>query len=260
MSLNGPRPFEVSALGVRIVLQPHDEATSLAVRHAWRDAITHAPGRASDAADPLTIGLDPACDVHGDDLAEVLHHLSPAVTQRAIAANQGALVMLHAAALAHPTTGSTVVLVAPSGTGKTTASRTLGTRFAYVSDETAAITRDGVVLPYRKPLSVIEGGPVKAQYPPSELGLLTTEHECRLRALLVLERSTLHEGAPQLVRLDTVDAIAALAPETSYLPSLHRPLHRLAEVIHLAGGAHHVTYREAEALVPVVHALLGAGT
>ena len=256
MTSNGPAPFEVSALGVRIACQPHDEATAVAVRQAWRDAITTADSPPSEA-DAITVGLDPSCDVHGHDVAEVLHVLSPAITQRAIAANQGHLVMLHAAALAHPVTGATAVLVAPSGTGKTTASQVLGTHFAYLTDETAAITHEGVVLRYRKPLSIIEDGPLKAQYAPSELGLRSTEGECRLAALLVLQRSPEHEGPPEVVRLDTVDAIAALAPETSYLPSLAQPLHRLADVVHRAGGVHRVTYREAATLIPVLDALLG---
>ena len=245
----------VSALGVHVLCRPADRATADALREAWADAVVADPAGTEPAA-TLTVGLDPACDVSGTDLAEVLHHLSPAVTQRAIAAHQGTLVMLHAAALADPATGATAVLVAASGTGKTTASATLGRRFAYLSDETAAVMRDGVVLPYRKPLSIIEGGTFKVQRSPRGLGLLTTDRECRLAALLVIERRPDHADAPTLEVLPTVDAIAALAPQTSYLPSLDRPLHRLAELSALAGGVHHVTYREAAGLGDVLDDLL----
>ena len=114
---------------------------------------------------------------------------------------------------------------------------TLGRTFAYLTDETSAITPDGVVLTYRKPLSIIDGGHLKKQVAPSELGLLTTERECRLAALLVIERDPEHQGAPVVEPLETVDAIAAIAPQSSYLPSMDKPLHRLAELIHLVGGA-----------------------
>ena len=252
----GPSAVTVSALGVHILCRPADQATADELRTAWADAVVADPDGTEPAA-TLTVGLDPDCDVSGTDLTEVMHHLSPAVTQRAIAAHQGELVMLHAAALADPATGATAVLVAASGTGKTTASRTLGRRFAYLSDETAAVTRDGVVLPYRKPLSIIEGGTFKVQRSAGGLGLLTTtDRECRLAALLVIERVPDHAGEPTVEALPAVDAIAALAPQTSYLPSLDRPLHRLAELSALAGGVHHVTYREAAGLGDVLDDLL----
>ena len=114
------------------------------------------------------------------------------------------------------------------------------------------------MLPYRKPLSIIDDGPLKRQIAPSALGLLMTERDCRLTALLVIERDPQHEGEPVVEPLDTVDAIAAIAPQSSYLPSLEKPLHRLAELIHLVGGAHHVRYAESADLEPVLLRLLGA--
>ena len=257
MTADAAEVLSLSTMGVRVVCRIGDVTTARAVRSAWRDAATADEDPRATGHD-LSVGLDSAHDVHGRDLTELLHLLSPAVTQRAIAANRGELVMLHAAALADPDTGATAVLVAPSGTGKTTASTVLGRRFAYLSDETAAVGRDGEVLPYRKPLSVIEDGPFKAQRSPSELGLLMTDRRCHLAALLVIERDPEHLGDPVVSRMHDVDAIAALAPQSSYLPSLERPLHRLAEVIAMAGGAHHVRYREAETLGEVVEQLLRA--
>lgn len=176
----------VTAFGVVVPIVASSSGLREAVVEAWRDALTEAP----PSTEPV--------EVSGADVAAALHHLSPAVTVRAIDARAGDLVMLHAAALADPDTGRTAVLVAASGTGKTTASRTLGRRFIYLSDETAAIGRDGAVLPYRKPLSIIESGPLKTQVAPSALGLRTTDRECHLAAVLVLERVADHEGPPTL--------------------------------------------------------------
>lgn len=233
----------VSAFGVVVPIR-----CSAELRHpvlaAWRDALTD--------ADPTTAEVMAV----GTDIESALHHLSPAVTTAAIDTRAGQLVMLHAAALADPASGRTAVLVAASGTGKTTASVTLGKSFAYLTDETSAITPDGVVLPYRKPLSIIDGSHLKKQVSPSELGLLAPERECRLAALLVIERDPRHAGSPVVQRLETVDAIAAIAPQSSYLPSMDKPLHRLAELIHLVGGARRVRYAEAADLETVLTQLL----
>lgn len=233
----------VSAFGVVVPIRASDDLRE-PVQDAWRDALTDD---------------DPTADpVHADgrDVESVLHHLSPAVTTRAIDAMAGELVMLHAAALADPLSGRTAVLVAASGTGKTTASVTLGRTFAYLTDETAAIARNGVVKPYRKPLSIIDGGHFKKQVAPSTLGLRSTDAVGKLAALLVLERAPDHHGPPVVELLDTVDAIAAIAPQSSYLPSMDKPLHRLAELIHIAGGARRVRYAESAHLEPVLAQLL----
>lgn len=249
--------LRVDAFGVVVPIEVHGPDLAEAVADAWRDALTEA--EPSVPAISAAVGLDAPTQVRGADVDEVLHYLSPTVTTHAIGARIGELVMLHAAALADPSTGDTAVLVAASGTGKTTASRTLAQRLVYLSDETAAIGRDGRVLPYRKPLSIIEsaGSPLKRQVAASAMGLNTEQGEFRIKALLVIERSPNHPARPTVTTLDVVDAIAAIAPQTSYLPSFERPLHRLAEVIRHAGGAHRVTYREAATLEPVIADLLG---
>lgn len=247
----------VTGLGVDVALDIVGPELAEAVRGAWRDAVapsTAAPGITLRVA----VGPTSAGDVTGSSIEEVLHLLSPTVTARMIDRRAGELVMLHAAALADPATGATAVLVAPSGTGKTTAASTLGRTMSYLSDETSAITPEGHVLTYRKPLSVIEGGDFKAQRAPTELGLLTTDTDARLAALLVLERRADHEGEPHSVRPPLVDAVAALTPENSYLARLDRPLHRLADLVELAGGVHRVTYREASDLAPLLARLLRA--
>ncbi|MCP3420913.1 hypothetical protein [Nocardioides pinisoli] len=233
----------VSAFGVVVPIRT-SHALRGPVLEAWRDALTD--------DEPTTDAVQAA----GTDVENALHHLSPAVTTAAIDARAGQLVMLHAAALADTETGRTAVLVAASGTGKTTASLTLGKTFAYLTDETAAITRDGVVLQYRKPLSIIDGSHVKKQIAPSALGLRSTDLDGRLAALLMIERDPGHEGEPQVEKLDTVDAIAAIAPQSSYLPSMDKPLHRLAELVHLVGGARRVRYAESADLAAVLTRLL----
>lgn len=245
----------VEALGVVIPLDVEGAALAAAVAEAWQDCHT----TSSPDQPALTAAVDgesPRADVSGIDVAEVLHRLSPAVTQKAIAARAGELVMLHAAALAHPDTGQTAVLVAPSGTGKTTAASTLGRRLAYVTDETAGIDRAGTVVPYAKPLSIIRSGHVKDQISPTALGLLTAGRPCQVAALLIVSRDPGHGPVPTIAPLETVDALATLAPEASYLSRLDLPLQRLAHVVRSAGGAHRVTYSEARTLEPVVKGLL----
>jgi hypothetical protein len=249
----------VAALGIDVELVVEGRQLAQAVSNAWHDALVDP---SDDPAARLTVALDPhpGVDVWGVSIEEILHRLSPAVTQAAIGHWAGQLMMLHAAALADPETGATAVLVAASGTGKTTASRTLGRRFAYLSDETAGITRDGIVLPYRKPLSIIESGHLKTQVSPSTLGLLATSRECRIGALVLLDRQSDHAGPPTIAAVDTIDAIAAIAPQSSYLPSVERPLQRLAELVRLAGGAHQMTYRESSDLEEPIADLLRRST
>ena len=95
-------------------------------------------------------------------------------TSRAIESARGTHLLFHAACLAAPDTGAAMVLVAASGTGKTTATRRLGPHFAYLTDETAIIAPDGLtVTPYPKPLSLLgsRGVRPKTQRGPDDLGL-----------------------------------------------------------------------------------------
>jgi ABC-type cobalamin/Fe3+-siderophores transport system ATPase subunit len=167
--------------------------------------------------------------------------------------------MLHAAAVADVESGATAVLLGPSGAGKTTLAATLGRRFGYLTDETAAIDDDLQVLPFPKPLSVLpaSGARVKAQVSPDDLGLLEPgPAPYPVRALVLLDRAAHHEGPPVVEPVATIDALPWLAAQTSYSALLERPLHRLAAVAQAAGGVRRVTYAEAADLIPVVAALL----
>lgn len=200
--------------------------------------------------------------VASEDVDELLHQLSPAVTLRLIEARAGRLMMLHACALAHPATGRVTVLVAPSGTGKTTLSRTLGRQLGYLTDETAGVDADGRVLPYPKPLSVIPtpGEPIKQQVSPSDAGLLAVPPaDLRVGALVLLERDPDGPDEPVVTVGTTVHALAALATQTSYLDRVERPLHRLAAVVEQAGGLRRVRYRESATLAPLLERWTGPG-
>lgn len=196
-------------------------------------------------------------EVAGNSVQAVGHRLTNAVTLAAIGAARGELLMLRAAAVAELETGRTVVLVGPAGAGKSTASRTLGRHFGYVTDETVALTRSLDVLPYPKPVPVFPDGQRwgRVQHSPAELGLARTRGALRPAGLLFLDRQD-SPTPPVLTEVPTGEALAQLGGQTSFLGSLDRPLHFLADLVHATGGAHTVTYSDANDLVGVVSAML----
>lgn len=191
------------------------------------------------------------------DLDVLLHNLSQLVTQTVIEERAGDLMMFHAAGLAHPSTGATVALVAPSGTGKTTVSRLLGQSWGYVSDETVGFDESLTVLPYRKPLSVLQGtGYLKAQESPERLGLREPPAHLALTAVVLLERDAAVDTV-EVEEVRTVAALPLLAEQTSYLTRHEQPLHRLADALEATGGLRLVRYRSAEDLAALVGDLIG---
>lgn len=182
-------------------------------------------------------------------------------TSRAIESARGTHLLLHAACLAAPDTGAAIVLVAASGTGKTTATRRLGPHFAYLTDETAIIAPDGLaVTPYPKPLSVLEARGVrpKTQRGPDDLGLGPTLPAARLARIAVLDRVRDPAGpvTPRAEAMELVAALEALVPQTSSLSLLPRGLVTLCRVLDTVGGAQRLVYAEAEDLRDVVDGLL----
>jgi hypothetical protein len=211
-----------------------------------------------DADGPAEVVASPG-RVEGSVLPDAMQALTQAVTRAAIDAQQGRVVMLHAAGLQSRTTGDTVALVGPGGTGKTTLVRTLGPGRAYVTDETVAVRFDRTVLPYPKPLSVRRqpGSLWKDETDPTSMGLAGPGGGGRLVAIGLLERSDDHDGPPVVEAVGTLDAIAALTPETSHLPELERPLQRMAALCD-AVEVVRVAYREAADLAPLVDGWIGA--
>ena len=182
-------------------------------------------------------------------------------TSRTIESARGTHLMFHAACLAAPETEAAIVLVAASGTGKTTATRRLGPHFAYLTDETAIIDPDGLaVTPYPKPLSVLgsQGTRPKAQRGPDDLGLGPTLPAARLARIAVLDRVRDPEGPvpPRAEAMELVTALEALVPQTSSLARLPRGLVTLCRVLDAVGSAQRLVYAEAEDLRDVVDGLL----
>lgn len=190
-----------------------------------------------------------------------MEHVVSTATTTAIGSRRGERILLHGAALAHPTTGATIALVAPSGTGKTTATRTLGQRLGYLTDETVSIDAALAVEPFAKPLSLLERGRrPKTQRSPDALGLRRAPQPGRLAVIAVLRRDAEGDAAAARVeRLGLAEALAAIIAQSSSLFALPRGLVALCEAIDACGGAVALHYREAERLAPLVDGLLAGG-
>lgn len=185
---------------------------------------------------------------------------SRAVTQAAIERLAGSALLLHAAGLVSPDGERGAVLVASSGTGKSTAARTLGRRLGYLSDELMLIDAQERLQGLTKPLSIIvpefPGG--KDESSPDELGLGATPSAApRLAALVCLSRAA-DEDQARLEPIGLHDLIAEVVPQTSSLWRVQRPLHRLAEAASRAGGPYRLRYAEIADTAPLVDGLLEA--
>lgn len=249
------------------------------LRERWHLALRPGAGDRAVAAGPssgplvVEVGLLPPhgpvppwtrgeTRVHDVDLPRLLQRLTQSVTHAAITARTGDLLMLHAAALAHPGTGATAAFVAPGNTGKTTLCRALGPGRAYVSDETVGIRRDGTIVPYLKPLSTRREDWVgtKDEQPPGGAGLSAPTTTPWVAGVVVLSRQPGHVGAPVVEELDVLDAVQALTPETSGFMRTDGPLRWLADVLERTGGARRAVYAEAASLEPLAAEICGRST
>lgn len=239
------RGILIEAMGVPVALDAvgATDAEAAAVADAWRDARARERGAASPG---LVVPIRPSRGAA--TLAQLLDGLSQRVTRAVLTVRRGELWMLHAAGLALPD-GRVIVLVGPSGRGKTTAALRLGRRYGYVSDETVAIAPDGAVHAYRKPLSLVVGpGAPKAQRSPGELGLVPLpDVPLRLGAVVLLDRDGAVES-PTVDAVDLGDALDDLVAQTSYLSDLDRPLQTIARLVAATGGVRRLRYREADDL------------
>ena len=194
------------------------------------------------------------------DDRDVPYLVSRLLTLASIRRRSGSCVMLHAAGLATDD-GGTVALVAGSGTGKTTAGRLLGRSLGYVSDETVTVEHDLTVRPYPKPLSIVTDPTVptgKHEESPDDLGLRRAAPALRLSAVAVLERRD-DVGGPVLEPIGLVEAMNLVLPQSSALPSVDRPLDRLARVLAIGHGPYRLTYRNIEDCVGLVTDLAHVG-
>lgn len=154
--------------------------------------------------------------------------------------------------LADPDSGLTTVLVAASGTGKTTASRHLGQFLGYVSDETVSVDpHDLSITPYPKPLSVIvDPEAPKEQLSPDQLHLRHAPSALRMNHLMLLERNPDLASCSISDPLPLAEALTHLVSNISALPSLDRPLSTLLSVIGRCGGVRRVSYADIDDVAP----------
>jgi hypothetical protein len=231
------------ALGVRVDIEvPVDFEAD--VRRAWDRCLADGDER------PAAITLE----VSDTDVRTALHNLSMTMNRTVTEQRAGEVLTLHGAALADPR-GRTALLVATSGTGKTTLSRTLGPRWGYLSDESAGVTPEGLMVGYPKPLSIVRDDWRKEQLSPTELGLLEPAATCRISAIVLLNRDA-EAAEVSVTPVGLIASLPRLASESFQLARHDRPLHVLANAIELAGGVHEVRYAEAADLEPVLLELL----
>ncbi|MFF1831730.1 hypothetical protein [Paenarthrobacter sp. NPDC058040] len=224
-------------------------------RDPWRDAESGRSGEDPAGEDPVAelVWRFPADEETANSVAE----LSTYATLAAIESKRGRLLMLHAAGIADES-GRVLAFIGPSGKGKTTLARTLGTDYGYVTDETVGIEADGTVHPYRKPLSVVRAGEAcKEQLAPSALGLRELpDAPLRLAGLVVVARKDEFVGRPEITTLGLCEALAAIVPEASYLADMDRPLQTIARHVDRSGAIQQVSYRDASQVLPLIPALL----
>lgn len=183
-----------------------------------------------------------------ESIAAGLAHASALITRTLIDLNAGQGLLFHAAAVGAD--GRAILLVGPSGAGKTTAITRLAGPHRYLTDETALVRADGSVLPYAKPLSVERGGPAKAQHAPAELGLRVADAPHEVARVIVLNREAGGPRQPRSRRLDVVESLEALVPQLSALERHPNPLGALAELIRQVGGIEQLSYADVVDLDP----------
>ena len=224
-------------MGVTIEMDAPDEATRARLAHQWSRAVVD-----GDDSDPPVVRVAVTPGVTEDDHARD-YALTTQLTMAALLATMGERINLHAGGLGDER-GRVLALVGASGSGKTTATRLLAQRLAYLSDETVSIGRDRQVSAHPKPLSVIvdPDNPFhKEQLSPDDLGLLPTPSTGTLERLVMLHRGSGRRG---LVRLDTVTAMRELIAQSSSLREVPNPLETLLQLVRDCGGAWALEYDE----------------
>lgn len=179
---------------------------------------------------------------------EMRHRLVANLTERGIDDLAGRALMLHAAGVASKD-GRVLALVAESGTGKTTAAHHLCRgSFGYVTDETVAVTPEGGVFPFAKPLSLVtdpDQPQVKQHQGPDALGLkLAPDAPLTLAGVVLLARDPDHAGAPALEDVPLLDALMELICHTSAFTWLDHPLQQAARIVGRCGPVRRLTYRD----------------
>lgn len=260
--------LRLAGVGTHVVVNVSGSRSAelLPILHqAWHRCIESATSQEQVATRPVTVSLratgeqpESSIDVTSESVDDLMTATTQTITGRLIAEQTGRILMFHAGAVAHPTTNRAVIYVAAGGTGKTTLTRLLGTRYRYLTDETAGVDAEHRVHPYPKPLSIrVPGNRYKNEAPPDELGLLPADGPAPVARILLLDRADSYPAEPQLQPTDPFDAMMMMVPQTSALSRLDRGLHQLAALIQATGGVLTVRYREAASLQPLIAELIG---
>lgn len=232
------------------------------VDERWREVIHHQWEHLATSSGPADLVVEPGT-FNGKwinfnhDLPYTIHRR---VTNDAIVAQRGKLLMLHAAGLGQD--GKAIALAAPSGTGKTTAARILGKHFAYLTDEAFALTPTGSVVAHPKPLSICteRGERIKDGISPVDAKLRLPSGAYEMHAAVILQRSDDHVGPARLEAIDPIAASIELIGQTSSLLALPSPLETLIALTCRTDGPYRLHYREIGDAMGVLQELFAAPT
>jgi hypothetical protein len=255
------RTIDIVTMGCRWVLDVSDlapdDADAMAQRWQRCVGLVSAPEALRLEDEPISVrvyegdaptDVEPGTVLAGAASAErVPYALSREITRAGLMRLRGRATLLHAAALADPA-GRTLALVAPSGGGKSTATRVLGTRLGYVSDESVILLSDGRIAPHPKPPSLVideEDRFHKEEPAPDALGLGPTPSLPRLTALLTLSRDP-EVTEPAVEEVGLIEQVLEVIPETSSTWWLDDGLDRLARAVTTGGPPARLRYAEIE--------------
>lgn len=249
----GPRTLAVPALGrsVRIAAAgPGAPEFCSRFEAAWRGLIDDGHPATGALAPGPVISIDVA-DTAERTIAQHMASVESQITRAAVAGNIGEGLLFHAAAMTDAS-GAATLLVGPSGAGKTVAVRHFGRHHGYLTDEIALVRRDGSVLPYPKPLSLVNPSTrTKDQIPPIDLGLSpATAGESTVERIIVLDRRPDAGGKAVASRLQLAESVFALVPHLSSFTAMPGSLASLARLIARVGGAERLHYRSIDDLDP----------
>lgn len=215
-----------------------------------------------DVAQPLMGPFMKVGTLRVDSVEQGLQDLTSRITVAMIEQLVGTGVMLHSAVIGDPESKRALALVGVSGSGKTTASRFLGSKLAYLTDETAVISDEGFVTPYPKPLSVIvDPNAPKEQQNPVEAGLNVVDPEDRgykLTRIVLISRDE-QAKEPRLERVPLHEALVFLSEQSSGLAKHPEGVVSLAKLVERCGGVWRLVYSEVEDTLPLVRELLAGG-
>ena len=215
-----------------------------------------------DIAQPLMGPFMKVGTLRVDSVEQGLQDLTSRITVAMIEQLVGSGVMLHSAVIGDPESKRALALVGVSGSGKTTASRFLGSKLAYLTDETAVISDEGFVTPYPKPLSVIvDPNAPKEQQNPVEAGLNVVDPEDRgykLTRIVLISRDE-QAKEPRLERVLLHEALVFLSEQSSGLAKHPEGVVSLAKLVERCGGVWRLVYSEVEDTLPLVQDLLNGG-